>query len=127
MGKGRKERILPICPRTAQVIWRYLNTRDDKRGTAYLFTTHDGRQMKRNTLRQVLQRTGERAGVPGANIHRFRHTFAITFLRNVGKRLALQRMLGHSTLEMVRRYLAIVQEDIEVAHRDASPVANWLL
>jgi site-specific recombinase XerD len=127
MGKGRKERVLPICPKTARVLWRYLVTRDDQGANNFLFTTRTGRPMERNSLRQILKRIGERAGVSGVNVHRFRHTFAICFLRNGGHMLALQRMLGHSTLDMVQRYLALAQTDIEKAHRDASPVANWLV
>jgi hypothetical protein len=37
----------------------------------------------------------------------------------------LQMALGHSTMDMVRRYLALAQADMEAAHRLASPVANW--
>jgi integrase/recombinase XerD len=127
MGKGRKERLLPVCPRTAQVVWRYLATRPNARSAEFLFTTGEGSQIQRNSTRQILKRIGDRAGVPGVTVHRFRHTFAITFLRNGGQMLALQRMLGHSTLEMVTRYLAIADADIERAHQDASPVANWLV
>jgi integrase/recombinase XerD len=128
MGKGRKQRLLPICPQTAQGLWRYLATRDGAEpDTAYLFTSREGAAMSRHTLRRLIARLGQRAGVPGANVHRFRHTFAIMFLRNGGQVFALQRMLGHTTLEMVNRYLAIAQADVEQAHRDASPVANWLL
>ena len=127
MGKGRKERMLPISARTTQAIWRYLATRDTKRDHSFLFATRTEGPLERNNLRNTLKRIGRRAGVGGVTVHRFRHTFAIAFLRNNGHIMALQRMLGHSTLDMVTRYLAIAQADIENAHQEASPVANWLL
>jgi len=39
----------------------------------------------------------------------------------------LQTILGHESLEMVKRYLKIAQTDLQKAHQDASPVMNWLL
>ena len=128
MGKGRKERLQPISPRTAKAIWRYLASREDgERKAGLLFATQVGRPMERNALRRLLKRAGGRAGVLGVNVHRFRHTFAIEFLRNGGNAYALQGMLGHSTLTMVRRYLRLAQADLENAHRNASPVENWVL
>ena len=128
MGKGRKERVLPMSPRTAQTVWRYLTTREDAEQKARpLFATASGRPLDRDALRRMLKRCGRRGGIRGVTVHRFRHTFAIWFLRNGGNVFALQRMLGHSTMEMVRRYLAIAETDVEKAHRDASPVANWVL
>ena len=78
-------------------------------------------------LHKMISRLGERAGVAEAHPHRFRHTFAINFLGNGGNVFALQRILGHESLEMVTRYLSLAQTDLEKARQDASPVANWLL
>jgi integrase/recombinase XerD len=127
MGKGRKERHVPISPRTEQALWRYLATREDKKPVAPLFATSTGNRLDRFSLHGLLELAGNRAGVEGVHPHRFRHTFAITFLRNGGNVFALQRILGHESLTMVNKYLAIAQTDIQAAHHEASPVMNWLL
>jgi site-specific recombinase XerD len=127
LGKGKKERHVRISPRTEQAIWRYLTTRADTRPSDPLFATGDGLPMERNILLRMVHRIGERAGVDDAHPHRFRHTFAVMFLRNGGNIFELKEMLGHESLEMVNYYLHLAQIDLDRAHQDASPVMNWLL
>lgn len=78
-------------------------------------------------MRQLIASLGERAGVRKCHPHRFRHTFAITYLRSGGDVFTLQAMLGHSSLDMVQHYARLAQTDIEQAHRRASPADNWHL
>lgn len=128
LGKGDKERIIPISNATLKAVWRYLVTRNDPPADQPLFLSFQSvKPLTRNGLLQLIKKLGERADVPNAHPHRFRHTFAINFLRNGGKTLELQRLLGHTTLEMVKRYVDLAQVDLEEAHRRASPVANWNL
>jgi integrase/recombinase XerD len=127
MGKGDKGRILPFSAPTAKAIWRYLTTRPDVLPCDPLFLSRHSEPFTTSGLLCLIRRLGDRAGVPNAHPHRFRHTFAINFLRNGGNALELQRLLGHSTLEMVNRYVALAQVDLDQAHRRASPVVNWHL
>jgi hypothetical protein len=60
-----------------------------------------------------------------AHPHKFRRTGATLFLRNGGNAFALKKILGHSTMTMVNRYVHLAQIDIDDAHRRASPVYNW--
>ncbi len=125
-GKGNKERLLPMDAATMQALWKYLAPRET-RPTDPLFVTTEGNPLDRQQLRHLLDRLGERAKINNVHPHRFRHTFAINYLRNGGDVYTLQRLLGHTTLDMVKRYLAIAQADVQAAHRKASPVANWKL
>lgn len=125
-GKGDKERILPFCARTAQAIWKYLAGRGSP-ATGALFQTEDGAPLDRHRVYKQLGAIGRRAGVRGAHPHRFRHTFAINFLRNGGNIYVLQMLLGHTTLDMCKKYLNLAQADLESVHRIASPVANMRL
>ena len=72
-------------------------------------------------------RLGRRAGVRKCHPHRFRHTFAVNYLVNGGDPFTLQRILGHSSMEMVNRYLALARDDIAAVHKKASPVKHWKL
>jgi site-specific recombinase XerD len=53
--------------------------------------------------------------------HTFRHTFAVMFLRAGGNTFTLQQLLGHTSLAMTNRYVALAQADIENQHRQFSP------
>ncbi len=92
-----------------------------------VFVSSSGHPIECDDLAKLLARIRRRAGVVKVHSHRFRHTFAINFWRNGGNAYALQMVLGHSTIEMVKRYLALAQADVEAAHRQASPVASWRL
>ncbi len=129
-GKGAKERIVRIGLRTRKTTWRYFATRPDAQATDPAFLS--GRELTapltRYGLNRLIKRLGQRANItPQAGPHRFRHTFAISFLRNGGDVYSLKMLLGHSSLKMVQRYLALAQTDTENAHRRASPVDNWNL
>ncbi|HPR34134.1 MAG TPA: tyrosine-type recombinase/integrase [Anaerolineaceae bacterium] len=123
IGKGNKERIVYFSARTAMALWKYATTHTCK----YLFATLDGRQMERNNVGRIIKRMCQRAGVPGYSPHDFRHTFAVCYLRNYPNIYALQQMLGHSSLDMVKRYLVLSESDLKNAHMHASPVENWNL
>jgi integrase/recombinase XerD len=127
MGKGSKQRTIPFSARTGQILWRYLAARPQDTAGDYLFTTLQGRKMARTRVLQMLIRLGERAGIHGVDCHRFRHTFAINYLRNGGDPYTLQIILGHSTMEMVKNYLSVAQADLDRNHKLASPVDNWRL
>lgn len=109
-----------------KALWRYITARSPS-GPGPLFSTHDGKSVGRCGIRFICRRLGEKAGISHCYPHRFRHTFALNFLRNGGDIFSLQRLLGHTSLDMVRRYLRLVQDDVADAHRRASPADNWNL
>jgi len=126
-GKGMKERLLPFSARTGQVLWRYIAGRKDAQPGDPLFVSKLNRSITRTKLAETFHNIGLRACVSNVHPHRFRHTFAIQYLRNGGNAYTLQAMLGHSSLEMVRVYLKLAQIDIDQMHRHASPVDGWRL
>ena len=103
-GKGDKQRVVFLGQAAQRAVWSYLRQRGNVAADAPLFiASRSGDAFVSGSVRRVLQRAGDRAGVTGATPHRFRHTYAINFLRNGGNVLELQALLGHSSMEMVRR------------------------
>lgn len=122
IGKGSKERYVPFSPRTSQAIWRYHAKRGDLYPEDYVFSSVENRQMERGYVLKMLSRASDRAGISHVHPHRLRHTFAINYLRAGGDIFTLQMILGHESLDMVRKYSQLAQSDVKRAHRRASPV-----
>jgi integrase/recombinase XerD len=127
-AKFKKGRVVFLGKATRRAVWRYLAEREDSEDPeAPLFLGKFNRPMNKDVLRQLIASLGKKAGVKKCHPHRFRHTFAITYLRAGGDLFTLQALLGHSSLDMVRRYARIAETDIQQAHRRASPADNWHL
>jgi integrase/recombinase XerD len=130
-GKGNKSRYVYFGKITRQAIWRYLVERfpnEKPPQNEALFTARDGlHALTRHGALLLIKRLGLRVGVPNVHPHRFRHTFAIQFLKNGGNVFELQQLLGHSDLNMVKKYVQIAQMDLEASARKASPADNWKL
>ena len=122
-GKGDKSRYVYAGRRAQMSIWRYLNGRK----TGWVFLTRSDYQMERNNVRHMLKRIGAAGGVDNVYPHRFRHTFAITFLRNGGNVFILKELMGHSKLETTMRYVNLAGQDLQEAQRRSSPADNWRL
>ena len=126
-ARKTKSRHIPIGNTCKKYLWTYFAGRGDPAPGDRVFVTRDGTPMDRNSIRHVLSEIADRASVPHCHPHRFRHTFAIEFLRNGGDVFSLKNILGHSTLDMVNTYLQLASSDVAAAHRRASPADNMKL
>ena len=132
LGKGNKERLIPIGKQVQRLLWRYISRYRPEPLSAngnVLFLNRDGKPLTKERVEKILTRYGRKAGLEGVRCspHTLRHTAAVKFLRNGGDVFSLQRMLGHSSLEMTRRYCELADTDVKRAHMTASPVDNFSL
>lgn len=115
-GKGDKERFVYLGNKTQKLLWKF------PKGTKYLIETRNQTPIHRNTYQRDLSILGKKLGIQ-ANPHKYRHTFAVNFLRNGGNIKQLQLLLGHSDLQTVNLYLQLAEQDLEQS-RTYSPVDN---
>jgi site-specific recombinase XerD len=122
MGKGQKERIVPFGDRTARTLLRYLNLRPQVNSCNNVFLNNDHGPLTENAVKLVFARLAQRAGVPRLHVHLLRHTMATNYLLSGENPIKLQRILGHETLEMTRRYVDMVAVQLAVTESRQSPV-----
>ena len=126
-GKGRKERVVYIGARSRRQLLRYLDERGEPDVDDPLWLSQTtGERLTDAGLRLLLRRLGLRAGVRHCHLHTFRRTFALWSLRSGMNVYALQRLMGHADLQILRRYLALVDEDLQLAHQKHGAVDTAL-
>jgi integrase/recombinase XerC/integrase/recombinase XerD len=127
LGKGAKERIVPMGMTARRAVIRYLehfrpqpvNPQESK-----LFLTVAGDPITVESVEQMIRRLAKRSGVPRLHPHLLRHSFAVRYLVNGGDVFTLQKILGHTTLEMTRKYVTLASGDVKEKHRQYSPIDN---
>jgi site-specific recombinase XerD len=125
MGKGAKERVVPVGRKARRAVRQMLARRGNPAASAPLFAGTDGRPLAPHGIQQVMRRLSARADLSvRCSPHILRHTFARSFLQNGGDVFSLQRILGHSpsSLQVTRRYVDLLDDDLREIHRNASPV-----
>ncbi|HEX77618.1 MAG TPA: tyrosine-type recombinase/integrase [Dehalococcoidia bacterium] len=125
MGKGGKERIVPFGASAQKALLRYLlhfRSQPFNLSIQNLFLTLDGKPLTKNCVRMICRRIAAKSGVKRLYPHLCRHTFATNYLINGGDVFSLQQILGHTTLEMVRRYVTLASAHVTVQHRKFSPM-----
>jgi site-specific recombinase XerD len=117
-GKGNKERYVPLSIECRKVLFRFL----DKHPHMLVFATRSGGKLQYfNTLR-YLKNHCRRLGINGVRIswHTLRHGYALNHIREGGDVFSLQRILGHSDLNVTRRYVGLTENDLKLVHKKTS-------
>jgi integrase/recombinase XerD len=116
-GKGRKQRIVPFSFELRRIMFRFISE-FSRKPESLLLASRNETQLGRRVMLRDVKRLCKRLGFapPARTLHAFRHTFAVNYLRRGGSVFHLQKVLGHSTLEMTRRYANLVTADLQAVH-----------
>lgn len=129
LGKGKKERIIPMSLELREVLYRYY-TRQRKTNfnSPYFFCTLTGAPMLYSNARRDLQLLMKRVGVSDEDVdgffHSFRRGFARSYMRAGGSLSYLQVAMGHSTISTTQLYISPDDEDIKLHHQKFSPMSR---
>ena len=120
--KNRKVQVIPLCSVMISILRDYMRIRKGM-PQDYLFCNQFGEMLTENALRLSITKYNRRRGVCKTSIHMFRHTFARKYLVDCGgDAFTLQRLMGHSTLNMTKHYCAIYDTDISKDFDNYSPL-----
>jgi integrase/recombinase XerD len=126
MGKGSKERVVPVHERAIESIRRYLAELRPRlmkgRVSEYLFVTARGKPMTRQRFWQALKDYGKAAGVD-LSPHTLRHSFATHMLEGGADLRSLQKMLGHSDISTTQIYTKVSLSRAKEVHEKHHPRA----
>lgn len=109
-GKGRKERLVPVGPKTLGVLRKYLVNHRNKIGGEVLFCSKIGVGLEADYVQKLVSRFGKRSGVK-LYPHLIRHSAATNFIRNSGSSAVLQKVLGHTSIVITEKYTHLRDSD----------------
>ncbi|MDA8432312.1 MAG: site-specific tyrosine recombinase XerD [Nitrospiraceae bacterium] len=126
LGKGSKERVVPVNGRAIVKLKRYLESERQailgKRQSPYLFVTRRGGRMTRQRFWQTIKAVGRGAGI-SLSPHTIRHCFATHLLEGGADLRSVQKMLGHSDISTTQVYTKVTTDRIKKVFKKHHPRA----
>ncbi len=132
VGKGKKYRDVPLSHTLRKVILKYLQKRGEYIAehkllkSPYLIINKDGERLGVSAISGIIAKIGKNENITGVRVspHTFRHTFAKFFLLNGGDLFSLQKILGHSDIEMTKRYVEMNEVELKIQNDKFNPFDN---
>lgn len=120
--KNNEVLYMPISDTYLPIIRDYLKMRKGSPDD-FLFCSQYGKQLSEGGLRCIMNRYNKRHGVDTTSIHRFRNTFAETWIMNDGNTKKLQYALGHKTSSMIDQYVSVYGKELDEEFNDLTPLS----
>lgn len=126
IGKGSKERVIPLGKKAISSIRRYLEASRPKlmkkKESPYLFVNRSGGRISRQSLWKIIKRYARQAGIKKQiKPHILRHSFATHLLEKGADLRSVQEMLGHSNISTTQIYTHINKDRLRTIHRTFHP------
>lgn len=126
IGKGNKERVIPLGKKAISSVKRYLEiSRPNflkQKDSEFLFLNRSGKKISRQSLWKIIKRYAKEAGIKKSmKPHILRHSFATHLLERGADLRSVQEMLGHSNISTTQIYTHINKDRLKAVHRMFHP------
>lgn len=125
-GKGNKERFVQLGLNSKRALLRYCSIVPNGEKETPLFVKDTLIPIKESTVKQLFRKLKEQSEIPRLHPHLLRHTFATRYIERGGDIYSLQSILGHTSLEMVKKYVHLIPSKTVVNFSALSSLDNAL-
>lgn len=120
--KNRKQYTIPMSNNLRQVLMEYMQYRKPETEKDYIFVNAFGDKLEVPILSTNLRQYNISRGVMKTGVHRWRHTFAKMWILQGGDIFRLQKILGHSSLDIVKEYVDMFTNDLQKDFNEFNPL-----
>lgn len=125
-AKSKRYRELPISNKTKKLLKQLIDISKSNNEEYVFLNAYDGGKISSDQVIRDFQRCYKMAGLDCKGVHAWRHTFATNFIKNGGNAFTLQRIMGHSTMDMTKRYIYMENKTLKDHHRRVGSIDKFL-